>query len=612
VTPARARTYWIWLRRDSALWRVAVACLMGLLALPILVLAVGVGLDSGSQALPVGLATLLAPMALWYAFVLLQRRGLAVPSGKTYRSLATSVFALVVLMATYTPWVFLVAVCFASSFILWLNWREVGTGSETALEHMVPTPVVGGALLGCALHWLIDATVFLTNPAFLRQVDFSIYYAAAVALSRNPSADIYHLSVLQSAARLQPGALMPQFPYLYPPLFAELLRPLSYMSAQFAATIWIVLNLACWLACVALLTAWMALAVAPEARPQATAWPKTPAGAMRWACSWWHALPAGGKVAVCATACAGLTYEPLRHVVVLGQTSSFVLICILGIPLLAKRGALSAAGVALALAVVLKILPVLLITYFAAIRNWRVVAITLLCIAAATVTTAALGVPVAEMMQGVLRNTGVQESLFNNMSLLHAPTWTAAEFGGGPSALALAAGYGLIACVGTVFVGAMTLFWRWPKEATSRLMPADGDAGWLGYGYAAATLTLVSPVTWQHYDVWLLPAAVWCLGLCIRLVSQRKRNREGHSFLELYAICALVTGYVLTMDALPFNLDSVSAFSIVPLVAGVPLRPLLMLLRPLGAVLVWTTAGLLLYRALRVPGVSANSSVQAS
>ena len=84
-----------------------------------------------------------------------------------------------------------------------------------------------------------------------------------------------------------------------------------------------------------------------------------------------------------------LCFAPLWDNLYAGQINTFVLLAIAAAWLLSIRGRQVGAGAALAVAVVLKSLPALLLVYFVAVRQWRAV---VSCLAVALVASAAAAV----------------------------------------------------------------------------------------------------------------------------------------------------------------------------------------------------------------------------
>lgn len=125
----------------------------------------------------------------------------------------------------------------------------------------------------------------------------------------------------------------------------------------------------------------------------------------------------------------------------------------------------------------------------------------------------------------------------------------------------------------------------------------DGARELVGYGWALCTMVLVSPVTWEHHAVWLLPAFIICIGVAIRWLTRAAEPvRRGRARGAWVGLMAGVLGYALMMDHLPFGFDLSLSTDIGPYLLGVPLRPVFMLVRPAATGLVWLALGLLFVR----------------
>ena len=158
--------------------------------------------------------------------------------------------------------------------------------------------------------------------------DFTVFYAAArqVWLTGNP----YEIPIRAAT------------PYLYPPLFAQLLTPLAWLSLPVAAFLWAVGNI--------LAVGWLWRLVQPVL-------PATPDQNLPHA-GWWLVL---GPV--------------LLGNFLLGQVNLWIA-ALVTFALLAdaQRQCAATGGLALAAAVSVKISPVLLIPYFVGRRAWRLLA----------------------------------------------------------------------------------------------------------------------------------------------------------------------------------------------------------------------------------------------
>ncbi len=107
-----------------------------------------------------------------------------------------------------------------------------------ASPHTLAQALVIGVVALLALASLIRSL-----PAFLRPleaVDFVAYYLAANLLER---AEPLYISEYMQAAADRAGVVFLTV-YLYPPLFAGLLRPLAALDFQTAARIWVLVNVA--------------------------------------------------------------------------------------------------------------------------------------------------------------------------------------------------------------------------------------------------------------------------------------------------------------------------------------------------------------------------------
>src|SRR5690349_23024456 len=121
-------------------------------------------------------------------------------------------------------------------------------GGESLARALLRVALVGFLAVAVAL-WLYRAASLLGDNRV--GFDFRPYFAAALALRDNPSANIYDLHVLRAAA-LAHGAPPPVAIYLYPPLLAVLLLPLTLLPPPAAITAWTLLNLLLEPACIAL------------------------------------------------------------------------------------------------------------------------------------------------------------------------------------------------------------------------------------------------------------------------------------------------------------------------------------------------------------------------
>ena len=424
--------------------------------------------------------------------------------------------------------------------------------------------------------------------------DFRPYFAAALALRDNPSANIYDQRVLQAAA-LAHGAPPPVAIYVYPPLLAVLLLPLTLLPPAMATSVWTVLNLLLEPACIALTLSLIARLPALRA-----IWRAGNTGMGEGSTS----TAAGRDIGLAIYGLAlilSLLYDPFINGIALGQASVAIDFLLLLVPWLALRGHERAAGGVLALAVWLKVLPLALLVYFALSGRWRIVRAALAVIVALGLALVpVIGVGGLLATRFVLINGSDASAQFDNEALRQAPIWIAALFGGGPSALAGALGYLLIAVVAGAFTLAM-LRVRRARGAGASAVPIAQQrqlsvTELLGYLWALCTMVLASPITWMHHYVWLLPA--FTIGGALALRGPLALDRR----LSALLVAALALGYLCTFSPLPLAFDATGTFEIGPYLLGQPLRPYFMLLRQLGMLLLWGVTGMLyLARASALP-----------
>lgn len=438
-------------------------------------------------------------------------------------------------------------------------------------------------VIGVGIRWPLDIGAFLIVPH--SGYDFTIYYTAALALRGNPAANIYDAHVLVSVAHAHHIVLSTVSSYVYPPVLALALIPLTVLPLNTAFALWSIFNLALLLGCAILLAKMLHLCFAASE----CALPSRGAGG------------SGADVRFLVYALVifmVLNYEPMREGIELGQVN--VIICFLVLlaiwKALGKRQGL--AGVLLAVAIWLKVYPAVMIVYYALRGRKRLVASTLATgVAGGLAIVAALGVQGALMMTGFLSAGGGMASQYHNQALMRAPMWLAVEFGAQPGPLAEALGYVLIAAVGALFVAGVVLARRLPvgSATTNAAVPPSplGDACNTLFGalWALSTMVLVAPLAWEHHYTWVLPACIVGFGytLSIALLSHGRRA-------QIWLALTFAAGYVLTMPDLPLGYDGDYHFDLGPFVAGHPVRPLLMLIRPLGALLIWAATGVLFWR----------------
>lgn len=161
--------------------------------------------------------------------------------------------------------------------------------------------------------------------------DFPTFYDAAVAVAEGK--DPYDLRALRAihGERGNPGRQL--FPYIYPPAFAVLLRPLTFLPFFTANRVWAGLSHLSLAASLVLLAR----------------------GFLR------HRAPAALQVALLGS--VALLFHPIASTLEHGQVNHFLLLLLLAFWMLRRSGREVAAGVALGVAAVLKMSPALLVGY---------------------------------------------------------------------------------------------------------------------------------------------------------------------------------------------------------------------------------------------------------
>lgn len=326
------------------------------------------------------------------------------------------------------------------------------------------------------------------------QVDFTTYYLAARALAAGQSP--YDQAVLNRLAA--EGGGLDVVAYIYPPVFAVLLRPLAMLPHPTAAAVWFWLNLAWLVAGVALVARWLALG------------PAALAAGLLWAAL----LP------------------PTHDTLLLGQVNTLLLALVAGALLAVGReprgaGGELAGGALLALAAVIKLFPAVFVLVLAAHGRWRAVAafgVGVVALMAAGVgwgggpaLTATWLVEVLPRFSGGFP-TPFNQSLELAVGRLFSPTPVTALWPGAPARpvtlaplldwpwLGVVLGYGASAAVAAVTAVALLRGWARLRPWARPVALAPLEVGLLMVG-----VLLVLPLSWYHYGPLLLIAwgAAW-------------------------------------------------------------------------------------------------------
>ncbi|NES12780.1 MULTISPECIES: glycosyltransferase 87 family protein [Micromonospora] len=254
-----------------------------------------------------------------------------------------------------------------------------------------------------------------------------------------------------------------QYGFTYPPFAALVMLPMAYLPWEAAITV----SVAATVVSSAVVIGWL---VDPIARR--SGWTR------------WFAL----AVAFCLAA----AFEPMRETVNFGQVNMLLLVLV-AVDLLRLLPAGSRwAGAGVGLATAIKLTPGIFIVYLLVTGRWRAAFTAMGAAAGATLLAGALFPDASrEFWTEALWNTDrVGELAFiSNQSLRGVVARLNPEH---PNTVAW-----LVVVLATLAV------WAW----RSRAAVAAGDEV-TGLALTGAAMCLVSPVTWVHHLVWLLPALI--------------------------------------------------------------------------------------------------------
>jgi alpha-1,2-mannosyltransferase len=280
-----------------------------------------------------------------------------------------------------------------------------------------------------------------------------------------------------------------KYGFTYPPFAALVMLPMAYLSWPLA----IVVNATATVLAGALLLYWL---VDPIARR------------MGW--TRWFAF----AVAVCLAA----AFEPMRETFTFGQVNLLLLFLVaVDLLFLVARGS-RWAGVAIGLATAIKLTPGIFILYLLVTRRWRAAAVAAATATAATLLTAAVAVDESrEFWTSALWNIDRVGSL----AFVSNQSWQGVVARLAPTDPSITAWLAL--------VGATLVVWAWRSRAAVRA----GDEA-TGLALTGVAQCLVSPVTWVHHLVWLLPALVLLADNAFAAPAGSRRRR----YLLAFAIFA--------------------------------------------------------------------------
>ncbi|MDP9168795.1 MAG: mannosyltransferase [Actinomycetota bacterium] len=194
-------------------------------------------------------------------------------------------------------------------------------------------------------------------------------------------------------------------------------------------------------------------------------------------------------------------FEPVRHLFELGQIGALLMVAVLG-AVVSRRWWVS--GLLVGVAAGVKLTPAVAGLYFVGARRWRAVAWSAAVFAATVALSIAVGGAQARFyftdLMGNADRVGVVDTPMNQ-SLRGVLSYVAGhDVGYGPALL--------VAVAATAAVGVMA-WWRiGPDDALGRIVVV------MLFGL------LISPISWTHHWVWVLPLVMWLV-----LGERRARTR---------------------------------------------------------------------------------------
>jgi alpha-1,2-mannosyltransferase len=280
-----------------------------------------------------------------------------------------------------------------------------------------------------------------------------------------------------------------KYGFTYPPFAAIAMVPMAVVPWALAIVVSVVLSLAATYA----LLRWLVLPVAERER-----W--TP----------WFAL----AVAFLLMA----AFEPYRETISFGQVNLLLMVLVAADLLVGVAGGRRWAGAGIGLATAIKLTPGVFIVYLLVTRRWRAA-----LVAAGTATLATLAAAAVdpagsrEFWTDALWDTDRVGSLafVSNQSLQGVVARLDPEH---PSTLAW-----LVLVVAAVGV------WVW-RVRTASLVEGFALTGVLG--------CLISPVTWVHHLVWVLPALILLVDAGLRAAGRRRRVLLGCAVVAYAILCS--------------------------------------------------------------------------
>ncbi len=312
-----------------------------------------------------------------------------------------------------------------------------------AHPYRVPLRTLTVAVLVALVWWFLSAEA--VRHGFF---DLRVYYGAINSWAHGGGLYDY----------LSPHT---RYGFTYPPFAALAMAPMALVSWHVAIAVSVVATAAATLAL-------LYLFVAPVARRHG-----------------WSRLFVLAVVAALVAA-----FEPMRETMNFGQVNMLLLFLVVGDILLLVRPGRPAGGIGIGLATAIKLTPAVFIVYLLVTRRWRAGGLATAVAAVATLAAAVIAPDTSRVFftEALLDTNRIGTlSFISNQSLQGA---VARLNPAAPNTLLWLA-----------LVAAVLAFWL----VRVRRAAANGDEKG-GVALTGVLACLVSPVTWVHHLVWLLPA----------------------------------------------------------------------------------------------------------
>lgn len=286
---------------------------------------------------------------------------------------------------------------------------------------------------------------------------------------------------------LRPGT---RYGFTYPPFAALVMSPLALVGWPAAIVTSIVVNVAA----AGLVIHWL---LDPVARRHD--WPR------------WYAYA--------LTGCAVAVYEPVRDTVSFGQVNLLLLVLVLTDLMLIRTGRHRFAGIGIGLASAIKLTPAVFIVYLVLVGRWRAAVVAAGTAASATILAAVIAPhPSYVFWTHALWDTDRVGDLgyVSNQSLRGLLTRLDPHLGKG---------------VWLAVVLAVLVVWAVRVRRAAR---ADDQLA--GFALTGIVGCLVSPITWVHHLVWLLPALAVLGNAALSAGPGGRRRRLGTATAVAYVL----------------------------------------------------------------------------